>query len=152
LYRFDLASNAPALLDTGEVKNNNNDHVISFDGKMLGISSSSRTDGNVSMVYTVPIKGGAPRKITTKGPSYLHSWSPDGKFLIFTGGRNSEYDIYKIPVNGGEEINLTKTPGLDDGPEYSPDGKWIYFNSTRSGLMQLWRMKPDGTQQERITN
>jgi Tol biopolymer transport system component len=28
----------------------------------------------------------------------------------------------------------------------------VYFNSTRSGLMQIWRMKPDGTEQQRITN
>jgi Tol biopolymer transport system component len=152
LYRFDLATNAPALFDTGDVKNNNNDHVISFDGKTLGISSSSREDGNVSMVYTVPIDGGKPRKITTKGPSYLHSWSPDGKSLIYTGGRNGEYDIYKIPVNGGEETALTTERGLDDGPEYSPDGKHIFFNSMRSGTMQLWRMNPDGSGQQQLTN
>src|SRR5205085_3293200 len=41
LYRFDLATKTPAVLDTGEVKRNNNDHVISFDGKMLGISSTT---------------------------------------------------------------------------------------------------------------
>ena len=152
LYRFDLGTNTPALFDTGEVKNNNNDHVISFDGKMLGISSSSREDGNVSMVYTVPISGGKPRKVTTKGPSYLHSWSPDGKFLIFTGGRNGEYDVYKIPVNGGDEIALTTERRLDDGPEYSPDSRYIYFNSMRSGTMQLWRMKPDGSEQQQLTN
>ena len=152
LYRFDLATNTPSLFDTGEVRNNNNDHVISFDGKMLGISSSSREDGNVSMVYTVPINGGKPRKITSKGPSYLHTWSPDGKFLIYTGGRGGEYDIYKIPVNGGAEVALTTERGLDDGPEYSPDGKHIYFNSMRSGTMQLWRMKPDGSEQQQLTN
>jgi Tol biopolymer transport system component len=55
-------------------------------------------------------------------------------------------------VKGGEESNLTNTKGLDDGPEYTPDGKYIYFNSTRTGLMQLWRMKPDGSEQEQITN
>ncbi len=152
LYRFDLATNTPTPFDTGEVKNNNNDHVISFDGKMLGISSSSREDGNVSMIYTVPINGGNPRKITAKGPSYLHTWSPDGKSLVYTGGRNGEFDIYKIPVNGGEEIPLTTARGLDDGPEYSPDGKHIYFNSMRTGTMQLWRMNADGSEQQQLTN
>ena len=72
--------------------------------------------------------------------------------MIFTGGRNGEFDIFRISSLGGDETNLTKTPGLDDGPEYTPDGKYIYFNSTRSGLMQLWRMKPDGSQQERVSN
>ncbi len=41
---------------------------------------------------------------------------------------------------------------MDDGPEYSPDGKYIYFNSVRSGSMQIWRMKPDGSNQEQLTN
>ncbi len=71
---------------------------------------------------------------------------------LYTGGRNDEYDIYKISVSGGEETNLTNTKGLDDGPEFSPDGRYIYFNSTRSGTMQIWRMKPDGSNPEQITN
>lgn len=152
LYRFDLSSNTPTLLDTGDVKSNNNDHVLSFDGKMLGISSSSKEDGNVSMIYTLPSKGGKPQKITSKGPSYLHSWTTDGQFLIYTGGRNDEFDIYKIPAKGGQEIQLTTARGLDDGPECSPDGKYIYFNSSRNGTMQIWRMKLDGSDQQQLTN
>ncbi len=47
---------------------------------------------------------------------------------------------------------MTKSKGLDDGPEYSPDGRFIYFNSARSGTMQLWRMKADGSEPEQITS
>ncbi|HKX27595.1 MAG TPA: hypothetical protein VJ302_07880 [Blastocatellia bacterium] len=151
LYRFDLGKKTPTLLDTGEVKSNNNDHVISFDGQTLGISSSSKEDGNVSMIYTVPIKGGIPTKVTSKGPSYLHGWSPDKKFLVYAARRDNDFDIYKIPVTGGDEIRLTTTPGVDDGPEYTPDGQYIYFNSFRTGTMQIWRMKPDGSEQTQIT-
>ncbi|HEX3010245.1 MAG TPA: transporter, partial [Bacteroidales bacterium] len=64
---------------------------------------------------------------------------------------NGEFDVYTIPVNGGEETRLTTTLGLDDGPEYSSDGKYIYFNSVRTGLMQCYRMKPDGSAQEQLT-
>ncbi len=152
LYRFDLATNTPAVFDTGDVKRNNNDHVLTFDGKLLGISSSSAEDGNVSMIYTLPSKGGKPTKVTKKGPSYLHGWSPDKKFLVFAGRRNDEFDIFKIPAQGGDEVQLTTTKGVDDGPEYTPDGKYIYFNSFRTGLMQIWRMKPDGSEQTQITN
>lgn len=152
LYRFDLAKKTPVEIDTGFAVNNNNDHVLSFDGKMLAISHHSKDDGNASIVYTLPVNGGTPHKVTTKGPSYLHGWSPDGKYLVYTGGRNDEYDIYKISVRGGEETNLTNTKGLDDGPEFTPDGRYIYFNSTRSGTMQIWRMKPDGSDQEQVTN
>ena len=150
IYTFDLESRQPHVLNTG-VKNNNNDHVISFDGKMLGLSSGVEELGG-SIVYTVPITGGTPKQITPRGPSCLHSWSPDRKNLIYTAQRNDDFDIYKVPSAGGEEINLTKTTGLDDGSEYSPDGKWIYFNSSREGSMRVWRMKPDGSQPEALTN
>ena len=151
LYRFDLKKETPTEINTDFAIRNNNDHVLSFDGKMLAISHHVAEEQNQSNVFTVPTKGGTPKRITTRGPSYLHSWSPDDKWLLYTGGRDGEFDIYKISVDGGEETNLTKTAGLDDGPEYTPDGKYIYFNSTRSGLMQLWRMKPDGSEQTQVT-
>ena len=154
LYKFDLKKKQPELLNTGEVASNNNDHGISFDGKMLAISSGTPVDGrNVSIIYTVPIKGGTPKRITEKGPSYWHGWSTDGKWLSYCAERgDNNYDVYKIPSEGGKEIRLTTAEGLDDGPEYSPDGKYIYFNSTRTGMMEIWRMKPDGSDQEQITN
>ena len=152
LYRFDLARNSPVAIDTGFAVNNNNDHVLSFDGKMIGISNHSKKDDNKSIIYVLPVEGGKPGRITPRGPSYLHGWSPDGKFLIYTGQRNGEFDIYKTSIRGGDETRLTTAQGLDDGPEYSPDGKYIYFNSTRTGTMQIWRMKPDGSNQQQITN
>jgi TolB protein len=150
IYNFDLGSKTSNLINTGNVKANNNDHVISFDGKMLGLSNYVKELGG-SVIYTVPVTGGTPKQVTPKGPSYLHGWSPDGKSLVFCGERNGEFDVYKIPSAGGAEERLTDAKGLDDGPEYSPDGKYIYFNSVRSGLMQIWRMKPDGTGQEQVT-
>ena len=152
LHRFDLATRQSTPIDTGTNNRNNNDHVLSFDGKMLGISDQS-IQGTGSTIYTVPVGGGTPKRITQLAPSYLHSWSPDGKLLIYTGGRNNEFDIYSIASDGsGSEVNLTNSKGLDDGPEYTPDGKYIYFNSVRSGLMQIWRMAPDGKNQEQVTN
>jgi TolB protein len=150
LYRLDLATGTVAEINTDFATNNNNDHVLSFDGKKLGISHQG--ENNISLVYTLPSAGGKPKKITLLGPSYLHSWSPDSKFLLYTGGRNGNFDIYKIPSGGGEEIRLTDAASLEDGPEYTPDGNIIYFNSTSSGLMQLWRMKADGSAKERVTH
>ena len=89
-------------------------------------------------------------RVTAKAPSYLHGWSPDGKTLVYTGGREENFDIYGIPVAGGQETRLTDAEGLDDGPEYTPDGTFIYFNSNRTGRMQIWRMRPDGSGQERV--
>ena len=152
LYRFDLASRSPQVINTGFATRNNNDHVLSFDGRTLAISHHAAEDSGASIVYTVPTTGGTPKRVTAKGPSYLHGWSPDGRWLVYVGQRNDEFDIYRISVNGGDEIRLTSAPGLDDGPEYTPDGKYIYFNSVRSGRMQIWRMRPDGSNQEQITN
>ena len=151
IYALNIASRREKVLNTGDIKSNNNDHVLSFDGKMLGLSSQVSELGG-SIIYTVPVGGGTPKQITPKGPSYLHGWSPDGNDLVFCGSRNNEYDVYKVPAKGGPEIRLTDAKGLDDGPEYTPDGKYIYFNSNRTGTMQIWRMKPDGSQQEAVTD
>lgn len=152
LYKFDLKKTKVSEINTGSVTSNNNDHGISFDGRKMAISSSTDVSGKRrSIIYTVPLKGGTPKRITENGPSYWHGWSPDDKWLTYCAERNGNYDVYKIPAEGGDEIRLTSANGLDDGPEYSPDGKYIYFNSTRSGMMQIWRMKPDGTEQEQIT-
>lgn len=158
LMRFDLATRRPAPIDTSSCTQNNNDHVLSFDGRMLGISNQGPDSQGESAVFVLPAAGGVPRRVTLLTPSYLHGWSPDGKWLVYTGGRREPSDgrqvfsLYKVAVEGGDEIRLTHGPGLDDGPEFSPDGRYIYFNSTRSGRMQIWRMKPDGTDVEQVTN
>ncbi len=150
LYRYDLASNIATVLDTGAVKDNTNDHALSFDGRMLGISSSPESGGE-SAVFTVPVTGGSPTRVTRNVPSYLHGWSPDGRYLVFTGGRKGKFDVYKIPAAGGPEVRLTKARGLNDGPEYAPHGRSIYFNSNRKGGMRIWMMRPDGKGQRQIT-
>jgi TolB protein len=151
LVRFDLATRQRQVIDTGTAVRNNNDHVLSFDGARLGISDQSQ--GGQSSVYTLPSTGGVAKRITKLTPSYMHGWSPDGRFLVYTGGRNGEFDIYRMSSDGqGEETNLTRSPGLDDGPEYSPYGSFVYFNSVRSGTMQIWRMRPDGSAPEQVTN
>lgn len=150
IHQLDLETRKSSVINTGDVKNNNNDHVLSFDGKQLGLSSGVQKLGG-SIIYTVPVTGGVPKQITPKGPSYLHGWSPDGKKLIYTAERNKEYDIYEIPSAGGKEKQLTTAKGLDDGSEYSPDGKHIYFNSNRDGDMKLFRMNADGSNQKALT-
>lgn len=153
LERFDLATKKISTINTDFAVRNNNDHVLSFDGTMLGISDQSPGHGGQSRVFTVPIEGGTPKKITALTPSYFHSWSPDGKWLLYTGGRTNKFDIYKMRSDGsGDEIRLTSSEGLNDGPEFTPDGKFIYFNSNRTGKMQIWRMTPDGSGQVQITN
>lgn len=142
-------------INTGDIRQCNNDHVISADGKWIVFSSNdpANTKGHNSYVYIVPFEGGTPQKITPEGPSYLHGISPDGKNVAYCAfrGPGNDADVYYMPVKGGKEVRLTDAPGLDDGPEYSMDGKHIWFNSVRSGRMQVWRMKADGKDQTQMT-
>jgi dipeptidyl aminopeptidase/acylaminoacyl peptidase len=133
-------------LTVQDLTNINNDHGISPDGLQLAISA-----GSPSRIYVGLLTGGVFKQITPTGPSYFHGWSPDGNTLAFCGQRSNEFDVYTVPVTGGDETRLTTAPGLDDGPEYSPDGQYIYFNSERSGLMQIWCMNADGSNQTQVT-
>ncbi|MGH9847635.1 MAG: TolB family protein [Blastocatellia bacterium] len=151
MIKLPVTGGTPETLDTGFAIRCNNDHGISPDGTLLVISDQSQ-EPRRSLIYILPIAGGTPRRITQLAPSYWHGWSPDGKTLAYCGERGGEFDIYTIPVEGGEEKRLTTAKGLDDGPDYSPDGQYIYFNSDRTGLMQIWRMKTDGSEQTQITH
>lgn len=142
------------LIDTKDIDQCNNDHVISADGKWIALSSDDPANtGWNSYVYKVPFEGGEPQKITPTGPSYLHGISPDGKTIAYCAfrGPDNEQDVYIMPVKGGKEVRLTDAPGLDDGPEYSMDGKHIWFNSVRTGRMQVWKMKANGKEQTQMT-
>jgi Tol biopolymer transport system component len=147
-------------IPTGFATRLNNDHGISPDGTSLALSHHA--DEHIadpeqawlaSSIYIMPIDGGAPPiKVTTKAPSFWHGWSPDGRTLVYTALRDGQWDIFAIPVSGGDEVRLTSCPGLDDGPEYAPDGAYIYYNSFCSGTMAIWRMRPDGTEPEQLTH
>jgi TolB protein len=145
----------PELLDLGDLRGLNNDHVLSFDGKMLAVSGGVGS----SAIWTLPLGAANPTatRVTPNTPSYAHGWSPDGQTLVYAAARNpssnsGNWDIYSIPAAGGAETRLTTDPAREDGPEYSPDGKYIYFNSARSGKMQIWRMQPEGSGQEQVTH
>lgn len=153
LYSYTLANGKIGVLNTGFANQNNNDHVLSFDGKQMAISHHVG-EKRISTLYTLPVTGSDnPVQVTSPdaGHSYLHGWSPDGKKLVFTGQRNNQYDIWTVDIKTKQETQLTNTPTLDDSPEYSPDGKWIWFNSVQTGTMKIWRMKPDGTDQQQVT-
>lgn len=154
LYTYTLETNFIAPLNTGFAVNNNNDHVLTFDGSLLGISNHNQNDGGASALYYLPTTGDSLPKMVTEpgvGASYFHGWSPDNKKMLFTGNRNGAYNIFSIAVDSGKEKQLTALATLDDGPEYSADGNYIFFNSVRSGTMQLYRMKANGKEQTQLT-
>lgn len=154
LFQYNLTKGIINPLNTGAAINNNNDHVLSFDGRLLGISDHNKAYNNESTLYYLSVEGDSNPVMVTKpgtGNSYLHGWSIDRKKMLFTGERNDQYDIYTIDINTGKETQLTDQKTLDDGAEYSPDGEFIFFNSVRTGKMKLWRMEADGKNQTQIT-
>ena len=71
IYRLAVNGGEPARIPTDPQVKCNNDHGISPDGTMLAISDSTET--GKSMVYTLPIGGGTPKKITPVG-SIVLAW------------------------------------------------------------------------------
>ena len=156
LYTIPSEGGSLEKLNTGFANRNNNDHGISFDGKLLAISHHREgLRGGGSTVYILPLEGGEPKLVTEETPSYWHGWAPNNEEVLYVGmrGEKRTYDIYKKNIHGGEEIVLTSTKAWEhvDGCEYSPDGKYIYYNGSTSGTMQIWRMKPDGSDPEQLT-
>ena len=156
IYKIPVEGGEQEKLNTGFANNNNNDHGISFDGKLLAVSHQRKgLPGGGSTVYVLPIEGGTPVLITENTPSYWHGWAPNNKEVLYVAQRNNIpiYNIYRNSISGGKEIALTSNKAGEhvDGCEYSPDGKFIYFNASYTGTMQIWRMKPDGSGREQLT-
>lgn len=157
LYKIPVEGGDLEKLNTGFATKNNNDHGISFDGKMLAISNHREgLPGGGSTIYVLPVSGGNPKMVSENTPSYFHGWAPDNKELLYVAQQKGIpiYNIYRNSVNGGKEVALTNNKAGEhvDGCEYSPDGKYIYYNGSHTGTMQLWRMKPDGSGREQLTN
>ncbi|MBM3789698.1 MAG: S9 family peptidase [Acidobacteria bacterium] len=55
------------------------------------------------------------------------AWSPDGKWIAFSGGLRGNYDIWKVAVPTGELHKLTHDPRYELTPVWSPDGRKILY-------------------------
>ena len=144
------AGGTPQELNVGGLVSCSGSHGFSPDGKLFALSCAT-PDRNDRRVFIVPASGGTPRQLT-ENVGYFHSWSPDGKTILYTRGTKGGLTIYAISVDGGPETALSDGKGVSDDPDYSPDGKWIYFNTDRWGGMQIARMRPDGSGVEQTTH
>jgi len=158
IWRIDAEGGSlPAKIETGTIRDLNNDHVLSPDGGTIYLSNN---DGHL---YAVPITGGEPRRVSndhaTPHHYYLHGISPDGLTLAYVAVEGpagaKRINMFTIPAAGGPDTRLSDVDYPNDGPEYSPDGAFIYFNAERAatipGHAQCFRMRPDGTGIEQLT-
>src|SRR5713226_9188341 len=84
-----------------------------------------------SNLWKVRASGGWPIQLTQSDDrQYSAVWSPDGKWIVYQQDRagNELWDLYAVPSDGGEIINLTNTPAIrEESPRWSHDGSTIAF-------------------------
>ena len=77
-------------------------------------------------------------------------WSPDGEWLVFSGGDDGNRNIYKVRIDGSGLIQLTEG-GDNYSPSFSTSGDWITFTSYRDGKNEIYVMQSDGSNVNRVT-
>src|SRR6266404_2654981 len=83
-------------------------------------------------LWTASREGGAARRLTSHvGDELYPKFSPDGKWIAFTGEYDGNPDVYVVPAEGGEPKRLTFHPSNDIVLGWTPDGKDILFRSDR---------------------
>ncbi|MBN1826905.1 MAG: PD40 domain-containing protein [Candidatus Eisenbacteria bacterium] len=99
-------------------------------------------------LWTCTSYGEQVRRITTHvGSEVFPRFSPDGKWIAFTGSYDGNTDVFVIPADGGEPRRLTWSPFIDLVVDWSPDGKSVFFISNRNTLMRtaaLWSVPVAG--------
>jgi len=113
-------------------------------------------------VATIPIDS----EFIEAAPGGSNDISPDGKKIVFSGGKNIikdgkrsyEVEIFSIPIEGGKPTQLTTSPGQDRFPCWSPDGKSIAFiryaepqKENDTYIMQICIVSAEGGEVRQIT-
>ena len=91
-------------------------------------------------IWSVPRSGGEARQLTTGGHEGRPHFSPDGKWIAFTGEYDGNVDAFVIPAGGGEPLRLTWHPATDVVVGWTPDGKKILFQSSREAYADFDRI------------
>ena len=80
-------------------------------------------------LWKVPATGGWPIQLLESEDRQSGAvWSPDGKWIVFEQdfGGGELYDLFAVPSDGGELINLTNTPEVSESDaHWSPDGSML---------------------------
>ena len=105
-------------------------------------------------IWTVPRAGGVAQRITSfQGQTTNPHFSPDGKWIAFSGEYAGNMDVYVVPSEGGEPRRVTWHPGGDGVQGWTPDGKSILFISGRAtwapgGTPRFWTVPASGGVEE----
>jgi len=80
-----------------------------------------------------------PKRLTNhSGIASFPCYSFDGQWIAYYRRIDQRRDIWIIPAEGGEPIQITDDEASDICPSWSPDGSRLAFASDRSGISQIW--------------
>ena len=98
------------------------------DGQQIVFTTDISSRPNL---WKVRASGGWPiQLVQSDDRQYSAVWSPDGRWIVYQQDRagNELWDLYAIPSDGGEPLNLTNTPAIrEQDPHWSHDGNTIAF-------------------------
>ncbi len=82
-------------------------------------------------LWKAPRSGGRASRLTADpGIEVSPRFSPDGKWVAFSGQYDGNTDVYVVSAEGGVPRRLTAHPAVDLVMGWSPDGKSVLFRST----------------------
>src|SRR5262249_27433145 len=114
------------------------------DGKWIAFASRSNDAGRQGNadIYVVSPEGGQPRRLTQDlAENVTPSWSRDGKWIYFGSTRSGRMQVWKIPADGGQAVQVTRHGGFE-GFE-STDGKYLYYAKGRA-IPGIWQVPVAG--------
>jgi len=119
------------------------------DGSKFAFQGTSAPGG--WNVFTINVDGTGVKQLTAlPGHDYQPDWSLDGSHIIFASNRHGDPEIYRMDVDGQNQVRLT-VDGFGDLPRWSPDGTQITFTSYRTGGPEIFVMAADGSGQTQLT-
>lgn len=127
-------------------------NLIAQETRLLRNPAISESD--IAFVYAndiwiANISGGEARRLTTfPGAEIDPHFSPDGKFVAFSGQYDGNTDVYIISTSGGEPKRLTWYPKDDLVRGWTNDGQYIVFASSRTNVpvsdLKFWKVNTNG--------
>ncbi|RQW06389.1 hypothetical protein EH223_02395, partial [candidate division KSB1 bacterium] len=80
----------------------------------------------------------------SNGLQYIHPyWSPDGRWIICTGGQGSRKDFWLIEAATGKARSISNNGLWINNPVWCPSGQFIYYLSNQNGTFDIWRVPID---------
>ena len=104
--------------------------------------------GGQADIYSIDIDSRVPRRLTDDlSDDVTPSVSHDGKWIYFASKRTGRMEIWRLPVEGGEAVQVTHKGGV--APIEAANGKVIYY-ARAIGNTDVWKVSVSGGDETRV--